>query len=221
MTVKVINPDGISRKEMPQIPKASLGAFIEFLLGRGILVQREMVPVDDITILQKEVNQKKIDNLLQIPHHELIEPPFLLDQDSNVVDGNHRALAMDRKGMTQLPTYRISAAFDDILSHAEDFEGTLYKGANESFRKLVEGVNEMSFADAPPGCDCTKCPNCRAEHMVCAKCKQCIRCGPHVPADCPGCSGADEDVEELNPECVVCCGPLNYDGTCPECSYDW
>lgn len=77
----------VPRAEMPQIRGNDFLDFVAFAAGKGVRVYEDQVPVDDLSPVQREFRQERVDS---IPHAKALFEPIIVSQDDYVLDGTHR-----------------------------------------------------------------------------------------------------------------------------------
>jgi hypothetical protein len=140
-----------------------------------------------------------------------------IKKDFKSYDAQARNLAEDvlwlAENYTASEPQRGLLLLSDVMNFLSDREGTFGLGPG-GYVWHIHGHTVGPFlgtgGDAPPGppgfdesyvaidgdcwilppCDCTTCPVCHTEWMVCAKCQRCLRCHAHLP----GCRGCDSDL---------------------------
>jgi predicted double-glycine peptidase len=114
--------DGVSREDMPQIPKDQLPEFINYLSRNGVPVVRTLADPATLTPVQSEFRQERVDAM----DGEALKIPLLVSRDGKVLDGLHRWVKARQGKVATVPVLCIDADAPDALELMHDFEGVKY-----------------------------------------------------------------------------------------------
>lgn len=87
---KLKKREGISREQMPQIPKEKYQEFIDFARSKGIIVEEKInVKYPLLSIIQntfKDLTYEELKNITDMTR------PLIISKDYYIIDGHHRFL---------------------------------------------------------------------------------------------------------------------------------
>jgi N12 class adenine-specific DNA methylase len=108
---------GIPRADMPQIKAEHRGALTQFLLGRGIAHEQDIVEPDTLKPTQREFSPAKVQ---QARDYQGGDRAILVSSDDHVLDGHHQWLAKMDEGMP-VRVIRFDAPIAELLPLAKEF----------------------------------------------------------------------------------------------------
>lgn len=143
----------LSRAEMPQVPKAHVAAFMQYLKAKGIRTSKETVSPRSVTGTQNEINAKAVVSAAKaIQDGSFVPKRILVSSDNKVVDGHHQWAAQAMLGR-KIDITRVHAGIDKILQTAHDFNkrvGIERKGI-EDFAAMELACQSAACAPPPAG----------------------------------------------------------------------
>ncbi len=125
---------GISREDMPQIPKEQLDAFVKWLRQQGIGVNEEQASTDEMQPVQSEFRQERVD---VIPDSAMRQPVIVAHADGvhRILDGTHRWIRARQNSIPSLPVIALDVPMEEALELMRRFSGA--KFAENVYRSFV------------------------------------------------------------------------------------
>lgn len=126
------NSLGISRSDMPQIESKNVPLFLDWLMvNSGKAWRKETVRVGTLLPTQKEYNEEKVKNMMNISS-EVLTKPIIVSSDNYILDGHHRYSAMLKKDINiKFEIFRVDMGIVELLEYANKFPLTFKKSINE------------------------------------------------------------------------------------------
>lgn len=120
---------GIDRLNMPQIAKADVPEFLEFIKSQGISVEKRKYLPNSLYATQSELNQDKINGMRE---PESRAGFIIISKDNYVLDGHHRwAAALKFAPYTEIDTYQANTSVLELIRLANQFPKTFKKALHE------------------------------------------------------------------------------------------
>lgn len=117
----------IPRHQLPQISSSHVVDFLAFLKKHGVKTTKETVRVDSIHPSQSNFNQSKIRSLMT-DNREHLKKPIIISNDSVLLDGHHRWLALLNLDKSEtLQAYRVHCSFLDLIRLSKEYPNVSYK----------------------------------------------------------------------------------------------
>ena len=127
---------GLLKDDMPQFDEKSGAAFRDYLVSRGVSVQRTTSSADDLGKTQKSLSGLKVQAMVRSHEAgefpELTKDPIMVSNDNYVLDGHHRWAAIRKLGQN-VPVWIINLPIGQLVQQANEWLMT--RGAD-----LIEAV---------------------------------------------------------------------------------
>jgi hypothetical protein len=131
----------ISRKDMPQIPSAKIKDFLAWLTKKGIGYIERWKPAAKLKPTQSQFNAEKVQELMARFAKQPNRKPIIISQDDYLLDSHHSWLAAYNKSeFSYVNTIEVQLPIQDLIVVAKKYSGVHYKGINEQFEILLEGL---------------------------------------------------------------------------------
>jgi hypothetical protein len=126
---------GLERSAMPQVKAEHRGALTQFLKGRGITHEQEVVDPHTLKPTQREFSPAKVDQARQ---HQGEDRAILVSNDGHILDGHHQWLAKLEQN-EPIRVIRFDAPITKLIPLAHEFPSA----------EVADGATEAAAAPAP------------------------------------------------------------------------
>lgn len=120
----------LRREQMPQIARADIPEYIEFLRAKRIKVTQTEVNVNSLRATQSDINKTKILDLISNPPSN---KPLIVSNDNQVLDGHHTWLAkLNSTPDCNIGAFVVDLNINELINISNQFPKTFRRSVHEA-----------------------------------------------------------------------------------------